>query len=755
MKQLGFTQILKYRLFAFMILSVVITSILTGLSAAIPYYTYIKNDYESKRIQSARNHARLVDSYLDSLKQVADQVTSRSFARKQLDLFSKGEITHIKHNTLVKPVLKDAMKKLPEMISLLRYDAKGFKILQIGEMISSEQFAIHSEIVNHPTIYGPININNQQYIYTRAPITHNNNIIGHDIIIFSLKKIEQIINKPDDSSLKTKITLSWIKDNRINHFFTHDLDPIYNDNTLFNTTTRQGTEKFGSTSNSDKKYKFYFSYLNNIDWIISLKIKNKDAYSPLMNQISTTFLVMTVLVITGVLSTLFILKPLSGQIFIHSDELQEEVNRKTAELKQLNDSLNTLNTANEMLLHSVSEQELLDDIACIFIDSANFDAVWVSTYNSYDTEHMHTVSQEGKLTKCLNMEELMQDDIRLTKTLVGKAITNLNSLVIHNEAALDCFDTYWTENCESKLGTVAAFPMVVDDKVQGIIVAYSDNKLPIDNRQSQILQRLSNNLAYGIIALREKNTRQKLQTKLAQSEKMEAIGQLSGFVSHEFNNTLIYILGHTELMYGLFPEDLDKTEIDDHLLSIRNSISNAKQKLTQLLSFSSTSETETHPYKLEPLLIESLDILKSTFPQDIEITLTIDDHDSKVMMNALQFNQILVNLCMNARHAMSDIGKLEIILRRSKIKDTDCSSCHDNLHGEYDELIVKDNGQGIDKEHINRIFEPFYTTKKFGRGSGMGLSVVHGIVHELDGHILVRSTPDEGTSFHLLFPILS
>ena len=244
-----------------------------------------------------------------------------------------------------------------------------------------------------------------------------------------------------------------------------------------------------------------------------------------------------------------------------------------------------------------------------------------------------------------------------------------------------------------------------------------------------------------------------LQKQLQQSQKMEAIGQLTGGIAHDFNNMLTSIMGYTELVRERLAQSGDK-KIKDHLGEIYKSGKRARDLVTQMLAFSRGGEGELKPYKLSPLIKESLKMLGSTLPSSIEIDLQLDSDDLTIMTNPVQLHQLIMNLCINARDAMDGKGHITIGLQCMNNLVTECHSCHEKINGDYIQLFVRDTGSGIKPEQLAHIFEPFYTTKDVGKGTGMGLSMVHGIVHDHGGHIVVETESGKGTSFILLFPAI-
>ncbi|HSQ87057.1 MAG TPA: ATP-binding protein, partial [Desulfobacterales bacterium] len=240
-----------------------------------------------------------------------------------------------------------------------------------------------------------------------------------------------------------------------------------------------------------------------------------------------------------------------------------------------------------------------------------------------------------------------------------------------------------------------------------------------------------------------------LEDQLLQSHKMESIGTLAGGIAHDFNNILGIILGNIELgmddIAEWHPARLNLEEI-------RTASLRAKDVVRQLLSFARKTRLEKKPTNIIPIVEESLRLLRSSIPTSIEIRQNIAENVDPILADPTQINQILINLCTNANHAMPDGGAIEINLQNT-IFDKNTTSQYPDLNpGRYVNLTVSDTGHGISQEDIDRIFDPYFTTKEVGKGTGMGLAVIHGIVKDHNGVITVKSELGKGTTFSIFFP---
>lgn len=242
-------------------------------------------------------------------------------------------------------------------------------------------------------------------------------------------------------------------------------------------------------------------------------------------------------------------------------------------------------------------------------------------------------------------------------------------------------------------------------------------------------------ITHFIAVQRDITDKAEVETRMRQAQKMEAIGTLAGGIAHDFNNILGGILGFTDM--ALLQAE-PGTEVHSNLLHIRQGGCRAADLVQQILTFSRQSAAGKVPVLIAPIIRESLKLLRASLPTTIAIDQQLTSADVRVLAAPVQIQQIVMNLCANAFHAMREQGGTLTI----RLSESDDEAESGRLS-----LIVADTGQGIDYDLLGRIFTPFFTTKQPGEGTGMGLSVVHGIVTDLGGEITVQSEPGQGTTF--------
>ena len=251
--------------------------------------------------------------------------------------------------------------------------------------------------------------------------------------------------------------------------------------------------------------------------------------------------------------------------------------------------------------------------------------------------------------------------------------------------------------------------------------------------------------------VRDVSTQKELTHQLQQAQKMEAIGTLAGGIAHDFNNILSIILGYSSLA---LEETTSESEGRENMEMVVQAGQRARDLVDQILTFSRRGEHAKTPLDLGVVLTEVLKLMRSTLPATIEIRQNLGETPAQAMADGSQIHQVLMNLCTNAGQAMeADGGTLAVSLERVGIDAANAARRGEILAGDYHCLSVADTGRGMDPATAERVFEPFFTTKGIGVGTGLGLSVAHGIVTEHGGAISVKSTVGAGTTFEVLLPI--
>ena len=314
----------------------------------------------------------------------------------------------------------------------------------------------------------------------------------------------------------------------------------------------------------------------------------------------------------------------------------------------------------------------------------------------------------------------------------------------------------------------AGAPLIVESQVLGCIGLYCTQQ---QRQFSQIelgyLRIVANHLAISIVndrlyrrleekaeQLRQQITeREALEAQLLQGRKLEAVGQLAGGIAHDFNNLLTVIIGNLQLSADIARDSLGLSHpIQNYLSEIEQAAQRAGVLTRQVLTFSRKNVALPTSVNLNHVITDLTAMLSRLITENIELETRLDHDLATVWIDAGQIEQAVVNMVVNATHAMPNGGQLVLETRNLSVDETLAKQYADLQPGQYVTLIVSDTGIGIEPETLERIFEPFFTTKGPDRGTGLGLSTVHGIVKQADGQITVQSKPGHGTTFTIHLP---
>ena len=247
----------------------------------------------------------------------------------------------------------------------------------------------------------------------------------------------------------------------------------------------------------------------------------------------------------------------------------------------------------------------------------------------------------------------------------------------------------------------------------------------------------------------------RLENQLRQSQKLEAIGTLAGGIAHDFNNILAAIQGYVELTLLYLDKGSDPEKVKANMHEVLQAGKRAQKAVRQILTFTRSIDQQEERVRVHLILKEVLNLLRPSLPATIEIRTMVSKNAGAVLADPTQIHQVIMNLCTNAYQAMQERGGiLEVSLDQVILEDAAAEASPQLPAGSYVRLVVRDNGQGMESEVVDRIFEPYFTTKETGEGTGLGLAVVHGIVSRLGGAITVESHPGKGSTFQVFLPRL-
>lgn len=415
-----------------------------------------------------------------------------------------------------------------------------------------------------------------------------------------------------------------------------------------------------------------------------------------------------------------------------------EEHRKTGE--ELRRKIENQNILNELLRLSL-EPMPLEDLFRMTMDSI-LSLSWIGKKASA------AVFFQGE-----NQDGLVLNDVKTVSGFPGPSCTHVEpGRCFCGEAALNGRPCFGIHNQGPMAHGHYCVPIRLEHKTIGVICLALPGDHPYDPAEEDLLCAISNTLAGIIQKKMVMEEKRQLENQLRQTQKMEAIGTLAGGIAHDFNNLLTPILGYTEMVLQDAPKD---STMAANLAEVLKAAGHAKGLVRQILSLSRQSRYEVKPLRLEDVVGDALKLLRSTIPSTIEIRHRLSADNRTVTADTTQVHQVIMNLCTNAFHAMKNTGGvLSVNLLSTEISPDSKINRQDRIlePGPYQVIEVSDTGTGMDKAVMERIFDPYFTTKGSGEGTGLGLSVVHGIIKNYGGAITVHSKPGQGTTFRVYLP---
>jgi len=386
-----------------------------------------------------------------------------------------------------------------------------------------------------------------------------------------------------------------------------------------------------------------------------------------------------------------------------------------------------LSIANEKLRHEIEERKKAE---LALKESKEGHRTLIETI----TDAVVIVDPEGKLTY-LNPEYGRISGHRF-EDLIGRSFTELVA----------------PEYIESTLARFRRGLSGEETPIEEISILHKDgSQVPVEINTTTLLD-ADGKLIGRVSVVRDISKRKSLEAHLLQAQRLESIGILAVGIAHDFDNILSIIRGFTNIAIHKVPE---KSRAKQNLDGALRGVQRAADLVKQIIAFSRQSKPERRPVLVSSIVEDAVSLLKVSFPSTIEIRLDLQVGSGTVYADPTQIHQILMNLGTNAAHAMREKGGiLEVSLLEVEMDAAALAGLPDISPGDYLRMTVSDTGEGISPEVLDRIFDPYFSTTERGEGTGLGLSVVHGIVKSHGGAITVHSKPLEGTTFHTYLPLM-
>jgi signal transduction histidine kinase/ActR/RegA family two-component response regulator len=419
-------------------------------------------------------------------------------------------------------------------------------------------------------------------------------------------------------------------------------------------------------------------------------------------------------------------------------------------LRKTNRILRTLSECSRILIRARDELELMKEVCRIVVAFGRYRLAWVGFAEDNPQKKVRPIAHWGYEEGYLEGLDLTWADTERGRGPTGTAIRNGAPSVFQNIFSNPDYGAWRKEALKRGYASAAALPLKEEGKPFGALSVCAAEPDAFDQDELRLLEELADDLAFGIINLRVRTERKQLRNALHQARKMEAIGTLAGGIAHDFNNILGAIITCSEIALEELPSD---HPVHDDIDTILKAGLRGKALVKQILTFSRSDGQERQAVQIHALIKECLKLFRATLPSTIEIRHCLPDATGRVRADPTQIHQVVMNLFTNAAQAIgAHAGVLEVQLEPVTINAEAATEALNIPGGPYFRLTVKDSGHGMTPDVQERVFDPFFTTRKKSGGTGLGLSVVYGIVKRNGGAISVDSTPGSGTAFHVFLP---
>ena len=441
----------------------------------------------------------------------------------------------------------------------------------------------------------------------------------------------------------------------------------------------------------------------------------------------------------------------NGNIVHVSGSFQDITERKLAEqhIEHLNRVLRATREVDQLIVHERNPDTLIREGCRLLVENRGYAFVlivltdengravsWAGAGMEELSELLKPKLERGELPPCCNQARPDREVV----------------LVEEKDGLCDACPITYVSSGMHKL----CVRLVHEGESFGYLVAGMDHYLNVDEEELSLFNEMAGDLAYALNALRmeearseSERKRESLEGQLIQAQKMESIGRLAGGVAHDYNNMLSVIIGYAELA-------LEKVGLSEPLhgdvMAILKAAKRSANITRQLLAFARRQTVAPKVLGLNKTVESMLNMLRRLIGEDIDLAWLPGEQLWSVNIDPAQVDQILANLCVNARDAINGVGKITIDTKNVSFDDAYCSDHAGFVPGEYVQLAISDDGSGMDTETLGKIFEPFFTTKGVGRGTGLGLATVYGIVRQNNGFINVYSESEKGTTIKIYLP---
>ena len=425
-----------------------------------------------------------------------------------------------------------------------------------------------------------------------------------------------------------------------------------------------------------------------------------------------------------------------------------ESRKAQARIEHLNQLLRAIRAINSLMIKERDPKKLLQEACEILVQTRDYLLVWAAGVQSGSAQVV-PLARAGRGADYVDQVTVAWDESPEGRGPIGSSIRNRAPHIVNDTASDPDFIPWRDHALARRFRSVASFPVFHESRVFGALAVYADRPGAFDAEEVNLLTELAADLGFAARSAEYENESRLFQSQFLQAQKMEAVGRLAGGIAHDFNNLLTIIVGCSNfILADAAPDDPIRADAEQ----IYKAGTRAADLTAKLLAFSRKQFLQPRVLDLNTLVQDNARFLPRLIGEDIELVTLPGSDLGRVRADMTQVDQVIMNLVVNARDAMPNGGMLTIATENADL-DQDFARSNPGSHpGAFVVLSVSDTGVGMDAEVKSHIFEPFFTTKEEGKGTGLGMSMVYGVVKQSGGYITVDSSPGRGSTFRIYLP---
>lgn len=523
------TNLLQKRLLTLTTVGILTTAILVALAVTMPLYQRDKNHHETNLRAIAENRALAIKEHLSMLGQLATQVSSRTFARQKLEQYQAGNLSLDELKSLTQPIFSDAMSEAPEIVAITRLDLQGNTLIEIGQTIPASLHPIPIDDIDPKhLISAPVKIADEAVLLIGTRIRNRQQQrIGTDIIAFNINTLSKLQHQHQGLT-DGETTHIGMLDKGVMKVVSFNVDtstpalsavPNNRTKTALLQAIQSGTGTSQYTSPTGQEFIIAHARIGTTPWALAIWVTTHELYASLRQQILLIALIVFALASAAALVIIRLLRPLTGKLLIHTDELQDQIHKSTTELRLSNRALHTLSACGNALIHADSEEELLNEVCSIMVGIGGYRLAWIGYAQNDADKTVLPVAQAGFEDGYLDTLQLSwSEDNKRGRGPTGTAIRT-GSVSITRDILNDARYEPWRDEAHKRgFASSIALPLRHGENSFGCLSIYAAERDAFNREEVRLLTELSEDLAYGITTLRMRTEREWAELELADSE---------------------------------------------------------------------------------------------------------------------------------------------------------------------------------------------------------------------------------------------